>query len=251
MKNFDQWPLDGQIGFVSIILALSCVIGADFFDRREHFIVKKMDDYFRMSPLRSCAIRGLGFLLLCGITTYGVSQSGHCPTMTVIENAHNRFIGIMLACAFWIMCAWYFYSIYLIDYTFLWSGLDEIGIKMGYTYFSISGKKFHLPFGRSGRKQLMTLITSKILRFDSPLIPIYDKTITEALIGKSILVNIFRIDETCQCVLLRSSIGKIMTANQKIISVKFEDGETFQASGNIRGFSSSGIRPEYVAVWYT
>ena len=260
MRRFLHWPLADQIVLIALILSVICILYNRLVDRPQDHIAASNVGFFRMHPLRSSAVLGLGIILLEGVIVFGLLG----PTSRMYWLAK-----IEVGCAMMAVTGGYFYSIYLMRYSFnaeefvatdlllrrtqrfLWSSLGELGVRGGRPYFKVAGKRFPLvPFGRSGGKQVAAVIDSKILRLTAPLVPIYDSKQLQQFNGKSMRVDLMQIDEACHARVVRSDTGSINVTGENEVSITFNDGNTLRAAGNLRSFKCIGSKPEWVVSWY-
>ena len=105
MQAFSRWPLDGRIAFIVCVIALICLLGARLADRPATHRARREGDFFRMRPLPSHAVTGIGLILAIVLITYGVSQArAHSP---------NQSTGMLVAAAFWICGLYFLYANYV------------------------------------------------------------------------------------------------------------------------------------------
>lgn len=258
MLRFFHWPLTDQIVVVGFILSLICFLGSRFVDRPEDHEASLTGGLFRMRPLRSSAAIGLSVILFEASLAFGLVSEGQMYWLAEI----------LTGCTMVAATGGAFYAVYLVRYSFNaaefvatdsllrrtqrspWSSFDELGVRTDGPYFKLAGKRFPLPSGRSGRKQLVALIDSKILRLTAPIAPLYNERELQKFTGKSVRVNLMQVDEAFHARVVRSNVGTITAAGANEVSITFDDGSRLQAAGNLRSFSRTSGEPELLASWY-
>jgi len=259
VQDFSRWPLDGRIAFIVCVIALACLVGARLADRPATHRARREGDFFRMCPLPSHGVTGVGLLLTIVVITYGVTQArSHTP---------HQWAGILVAAAFWICGLYFLYASYLVRYsfnadcfhvthvlrgprTFPWSTLEGIDDRNGDPILFFKEGSYRLPYGLSGRRQLVCLVDSQVLHMQAPLLPAYDANILRQLIGTTGAVNLHQADPEHHPSLLSSREGTIEAVDTEVITIRFADGTRLDACANLRSIRPGRRRAAFIASWY-
>jgi hypothetical protein len=259
VQDFSRWPLDGRIAFIVCVIALVCLLGARLADRPATHRARREGDLFRMRPLPSHAVTGLGLILAILLITYGVSQArAHSP---------NLWTGMLVAAAFWLCGLYFLYANYCVRYsfnsdcfhvahvlrgarTFPWKTLEGLDHRHGDPILYFKDGAYRLPYGLSGRRQLVCLVDSQVLHMQTPLLPAYDANILRQLVGKTGLVNLHQADEEHHPNLLSSRAGTIETVGTEVVTIRFDDGTRLDACANLRSIRPGNRTADWIASWY-
>jgi len=131
-----------------------------------------------------------------------------------------------------------------------WASLVGLGHEKGNPILYFSQQAYRFPYALSGRRQLVCLVDSQVLRMTAPLLPVYDASTLRELIGKSGLVNLLQCDATNHPTLLRSRVGTLDSVRPDTVTIRFEDGTTFEASANLRSIRPGNRKSAWIASWY-
>jgi len=259
VKDFSRWPLDGLVVFIGCIIGVICLLGARLVDRPAFHVAKPEGGAFRMKPLPSAAVTGIAFILNAVLISYAVSKGEH--------HSNNHQLGMLVAAVLWVIAIYFLYANYLVRYafndagfqvtdlfrrvkTFPWESLVALGHPRGDPVLYFSNKAFRVPHGRRGRRQLICLVDSRVLRMQSPLLPVYDDDILQELIGKTGIVSLLKSDETHHPLLVSSRVGTLDSVGFDRVTVRFEDGTRLGASANLRSIRPGNKKSTWIASWY-
>jgi len=259
VKDFSAWPQDGLIVFIGCVVGLICLLGARLADRPAFHEARQEGDSFRMRPLPSSAVTGFGLILSVVLVTYAVSKAH--------PQSHNQQVGMCVALGFWLIAIYFVYANFLVRYSFNaegfcvvntllgakrfpWASLVGLGHEKGNPILYFSQQAYRFPYALSGRRQLVCLVDSQVLRMTAPLLPVYDASTLRELIGKSGLVNLLQCDATNHPTLLRSRVGTLDSVRPDTVTIRFEDGTTFEASANLRSIRPGNRKSAWIASWY-
>ncbi|MEZ5692037.1 MAG: hypothetical protein R3D71_10305 [Rickettsiales bacterium] len=250
MKSFFNWPLDGQIAFIGIIVAVLCFLLSDLANRNSVNIEEKSGDFFRMRYKKSSWLIMAGLLIFSTIITYGASKAGYCTLMNIEENTRNKLVAVFLTILIWIGTIMYCYHSFFVKLLFneesiikntplsrkifLWEDLSNMEVNWRGFYFDFkNNERLYIPSDTSGLEQFYNILSSKTQRINKPLTPRYypEETINDFL-DKKIIVFIFRLNEMCLLEFIRSEIGIIKNIGQETISILLESGETMSANAS-------------------
>jgi hypothetical protein len=254
MKPLSEWPLDGLIIFVAIILSLLTLLGSSFVREKDRNTL--LNGKYQLLSLMIHKIWWGLSVIMAVIVTYGVSQAGHCPTMTDVENTQNEQIGIVLAMAFWAMVAIFYHQAFLLkkefDFTtydisspffhkkYFWKNFKGLQFsKFGqFLLFEESEKikKVFIPWKRLGFLGLSAYINSRLMNITNPVDPTFDEKFIEPINNKRVYVVFFELDEDLADKKQSGFFGKIISISAESILIQKDDGDIFQAPPNLRGF---------------
>lgn len=266
-----NWPLDGIVIFVLLVLGVLCLILSPVlnFLRKDTPHKQQDDGSVHMKPLPSTYAMCAGTLLICICTTYAALQAGGNPNMSVSENAQNRLFGLGLSAVFWLGAAYMIHLLLLTTFRFDRNHLyrrTPMGGEVAYDFASLSdigyrghdlrlrlqdGSKVTLPqSGRSGLPAFAAVFNSHVLRFSPPpTAPLQDAAFFATLPGQRVIAGFFSLDENWLPQLRAEITGTFEQADSTGITIRTDDGQSISAPANLRGLGklappSAGDAPE-------
>lgn len=255
MKTFLEWPLDGQIGLITCLIALVCLLTGPLIDSIKDRAEPIIDGFIDIKPTLGQKIFMIGLILITGLMSYGALQAGNCFSMTADENIQNKWIAFGLASIFSFSTIWYitklnFYTMkfnssemrikrpFAQERKYRWSNLQNLTEKFGNPGLIFEGTKpIWLPLGNKGKQQLINFIKSKLNDLNKPILPIYYPQADEILSDKRLLIIVFELLSTFEVHFSEYFIGLITSIDEEKITLLREDGTTESYPTNLRNLT--------------
>lgn len=249
MKPFSEWPIDGLIGFILIIVVMAGVSIAPFLKNKKKAQLE--NGFFYMKPGTSTKVLSSIFVIVALLITYGVSQSGYCPRMTLEENNQNTMMGMVCCVFFWAMAFYFYYSSFLVKIAFnkteisltsplskevfLWKNLSELGYNYKGRFIVFEGnKKLYVPDGFTAVEKLGGILDSKFLSIEKPLNAALGDLEPTEIQNKKIYVILFKLSETLDALPFGGFAGVVTAVDGDQLVVQKIDGETVSIPYNLR-----------------